>query len=210
MRKQFCTQLAVYAGQTLTQDVAVALVRALFPDNTLKNRIFRTQQYKNYTFQCEIFREIIQELHPLESQRLAQTGMGADGYELDIDIDDLIEREYAGGLLQCTSRLADGTLVGHMRAYITRSKDTDSMIGTDSAFYVTPAHRGGFMAVRLWQFTEQCGVDIGVREIYCSSKLENGADRMAKYLGYEPEYLLHSKRIKNQAQECSNKGVKHG
>lgn len=203
MRKQLCMLLARYAGQTITKELAVEMLREIFPDRTLEPKAFGTQQYKGYTFEIELLRDILEEIKPLELERYAQDEMGKAGYDFDPDTEDLIEREYAGGLLQSTSRTSEGALVGYMRVYLTRSKDTDTLVCSDAAFYVTPAHRGGFMAVNLWKFTEQCVVAAGAREIYCATKLANNVGSMARRLGYLPTALLYCKVIPNHAQECS-------
>lgn len=186
MRKQFCEHLAAYAGQTLTQEVARALVRDLFPDLSHAPEKFVKKAYKNYVFACEHLADIREEIHPLHQAHYAETELYRAGIPLNGDYDALAERERAGGLLQFTSRTEAGELVGHMRVYLSQSMHTQTLVMTEDAFYVKPEHRGGFMAVRLWQYADACGAQIGVRETYFDSKLINRADQMAKYLKYTP------------------------
>ncbi|MBC7620894.1 MAG: hypothetical protein H7293_18235 [Candidatus Saccharibacteria bacterium] len=195
MRKQFCEHLAVYAGQTLTQEVALALVRDLFPDASLDVASFGVVQYGEFTFQVEQLRDVWGEMQQLHTEHHMQTDMGMTGYAFTPDRDDLLERERAGRLLQCTARNKNGLLVGHMRAYLTTSIQTNTLVASDAAFYVTPAYRGGFMALRLWQFTEACAVAAGAKEIYCETRLVNGVDKMAKRLNYKPVAMVHCKII---------------
>jgi hypothetical protein len=178
--------LAAYAGQTLTQEVALALVRQMFPDRTRQPDTFAPKQYKDYRFQVELLRDICDEIHPLHEAHYAETEHYRAGIALNMDYRALKEREYAGGLLQFTARDNAGQLVGHMRVYLSPSMHTQTLVATEDAFYVKPEHRGGFMAVRLWQYADACGEQIGVAETYFDSKLCNKADSMARYLKYTP------------------------
>lgn len=204
MREHLCVVLAKHVGKPITKELAVEIVRELFPDQTHQPDKFGMAAYKGYTFQAERFAAVLPELHQLHQDHYAET----ETYRTDIammpNYEGMQERERAGGLIQFTARAADGALAGHMRVYITPSAHTDTLIATEDAFYVCPEHRGGFMAVRLWQFVERSVIAIGVREIYFSSKLVNNAGAIARYLNYKPIATRFAKVIANppQAQEC--------
>lgn len=186
MRKQLCNQLALHAGQTLTPEVAQAVVRGMFPDLSHKPGQFKEKHYKNYVFRCERFTDIQNEIHPLHQAHYAETEAYRASVPMNPDYEAFAEREWAGGLLQFTSRTDAGELVGHMRVYLSPSMHTQTLIATEDSFYIKPEHRGGFMAVRLWQYADVCAESIGVTETYFDSKLSNRADQMAKYLKYTP------------------------
>lgn len=167
------------------------MVRELFPDRSYDPQQFGQGQYKDYTFQCERFSDSLRELTPLHEEHWAETETHQD-LPLKPDFDLMLECERSGGLLQFTSR-HKGVLIGNMRVYIARSTHTQELFATEDTFYVTPEHRGGFMAVRLWQFVESSVRSIGVREIHFDSKLVNKADRMAVYLKYKPVAMKFTK-----------------
>lgn len=180
--------LARHAGEMITQETAIAIVRELFPDVSYSPELFGQGGYQGYTFQCESFAEALAALHQLHLRHYVETEKYRAGIPMNPDYKSINERERAGGMLQFTARsIATGELVGSMRVYINPSLHTQNLICTEDVFYVVPEHRGGFMAVRLWQFVEDCVVRIvGVKEIYFDSKLVNKADVMAKYLKYTP------------------------
>ena len=186
MRKHFCNVLAKYAGQELTRANAVEIVNQLFPDLRYTPEKFGTGFYEGYTFQAESMTDVQTELHPLHQAHYDETETYRAGIAMMPNYENMQERERAGGLIQFTARAPGGGLVGHMRVYISPSEHTNTLIATEDTFYFTPAHRGGFTAVRLWQFVEKSVIAIGVREIYFDSKLVNKADVMARYLKYTP------------------------
>lgn len=184
MRHLLCVMLAKYAGQELTREVAAALVNELFPDRTPDVAAFGSAEYKGYTFQCELLRDIVAEIHPLHLAHYSETEVYRAGLPMIDNYEPLIERERAGGLLQVTARAADGALAGHIRAYLTVSTHTGTLIASEDALYLSPEHRGGFMAARLLQFFEKCAVQAGAQEIYLDAKVINRADTLARYLKY--------------------------
>lgn len=187
MREQFCAAMAQRMGQTITKETAVSILRDLFPDRSYDPGQFEPQTYKGYTFRCERFSEVLDELHPLHMLHYEETEKYRLGIPLDVDYEAIQERERSGGVLQFTARCTDtGELIGNMRVFVLRSLHTKTLFTKEDTFFVRQDHRGGFMAVRLWQFAERAGRAIGVKEIRFSSKLVNKADQMAKYLKYTP------------------------
>lgn len=189
MREQFCRLLALYAGQTLTKELALEIVRAMFPDRSYDPAQFGQQAYKGYRFQCERFADALPELHPLHERHYLETEKYRAGIPLNPDFNELLERARNGGLIQFTARTDAGELVGNMRVVIGTSTHTQTLYCEEDTFYVVPEHRGGFMAVRLWQFVEKAVRSLSVREIRFNSKLANRADKMATYLKYQPVAL---------------------
>lgn len=189
MREQLCNLLALHAGQTITRELAVDMVRELFPDCTYDSMQFGQVAYKGYTFQAERFSDVLPELHPLHERHYLETEKHRAGLPLNPDYASVKERERNGGLIQFTARTEAGELVGNMRVVIGTSTHTQTLYCEEDTFYVVPEHRGGFMAVRLWQFVEAAVRSVGVREVRFNSKLANKADKMALYLKYQPVAL---------------------
>ena len=188
MREQLCMALALRKGQTITPEMAVALVRELFPDRSYAPELFGQTVYADYVFQCERFTEVLPELHGLNELHYAETEDYLAGIPMDPDYKGMQESEHAGRLIQFTARVkATGQLVGNMRVYIYRSMHNQKLFCEEDTFFVLKAHRGGFMAVRLWQFVENAvRYAVGVRGVEFDSKLSNKADKMALYLKYKP------------------------
>ena len=201
MRKMLSYALAQRVGQTVTVEMAREMLRELFPDKSPTPATFGEQQYKEYTFRVELFRDIVDELHPLHQAHYAETEVFRAGIPLEPNYENAIERERSGGLLQITARTGAGELVGHIRGYLTLSLHTCTLIASEDAFFIVPAHRRGFMAARLLQFYEKCVVAAGAREIYLDAKLVNRADVLAKYLKYQPVATKFAKVITTPTKE---------
>ena len=187
MREQICIALAKHADQVLTQDVARAILDDIFPDLSYAPEQFGRMDYAGYSIQAERFTEVLPELESLHAAQWSETEKARLGVAMDPNYTYMAEQERAGQLIQFTARdSATWELVGNMRVYIYRDLHAKQLTGKEDTFFILPEHRGGFLAVRLWQFAEKSVVSVGVREVRFSSKLVNKADRMARYLKYTP------------------------
>lgn len=186
MREAISHVMARHIGQTLTPERAIEMVREMFPDRSIDLLQFGVLAYKGYTIQAERFREVLPELDALHAAHWAETERHRISVPMNPDTDYMADREHAGGLIQFTARDDAGRLVGNMRVYISRDMHAQQLVCTEDTLYLLPEHRGGFLAVRLWQFVEKAVVSLGVREVRFSSKLANKAHRLATYLKYRP------------------------
>jgi hypothetical protein len=196
MRTKVAITLAAHIGQMLTPDLAASIAREVCatPDQSRNPADFPSTEYKGYTLAMERFREALPELHALHQRHYLE--VDTTGIPLNPDYDAVCASEYEGNLMQFTARVKEtGELVGNMRVYLGMSRHTQTLFAHEDTFYVTPEHRGGFMAVRLWQFAEACVIKAGVREIRFDSKTINHADAMARYLKYTPVAIKFSKTI---------------
>lgn len=209
MREQLCTLLALHAGKTIDQPLAVEMVRQLFPDLSPNPEVFGTREFEGYIFQCERMAAVEVALHSLHAAQYEETEAYRSSIPMQPAYEGFKERERAGGLLQFTARKIDGgELVGHMRVYISTSSHNGVKIATEDTLYLKPEHRGGFTVVRFWQFVEAAVIQIGVREIYFDSKNTNNAGALARYLKYLPIGTKFAKVIPSaqpQAQECPSR-----
>lgn len=187
MREQFCMAMAKRMGQPITKETAVEILRDVFPDMSHDPAQFEPQTYKGYTLQCERFADVVPELHRLHELHYQETEKHRLGIPLNMNYEALKELERAGGLLQFTARRSDtGEMVGNLRIFVSESLHTQTRFTTEDTYFLLPEHRGGFLAVRFWQYAERAAVSIGVKEARFSSKLVNKADQMAKYMKYTP------------------------
>lgn len=182
--------LAQHLGQVLTPEIAVAIeVAASLPappvDNSHNPAKFEAQHYRGYVFAVESLRAIRDEIHPLHEAHFEETEKHRLGFGLQMNYDFLDRCELDGRLLQFTAR-KDGALVGNIRMFLSVSLHTGTWVAAEDTFFMRPEHRRGFLAIRFWQYMEQCVQAIGVREIRTDSKLLNKVDRLNVYCGYTP------------------------
>lgn len=188
MRKLLSIAMAKHIGQTITVDTASAILREVFADYSYTPDKFEVREYRGFTFQCETMADVLPELHRLHELHYEETEGYLTGIPMDPDYEGMKDRERAGGLIQFTAReSATGALVGNMRVYINASMHNRELFCTEDTFFLLKEHRGGFLAVRLWQYVEDAVREIvGVRGVAFDSKTANNADKMALYLKYTP------------------------
>ena len=183
MREQLCLLLARFAGQTLSYELAVELVRELFPDKASDPSNFPPKTYKGLTLQVERLADIENEIHALHLAHWQETEAHRHEIAMLPDYKAAKEDERAGKLIQLTAR--DGALlVGNIRMYLYTSRHTQTLAAKEDTFYLLPSHRRGFAAIRFWQYMEACLRTLGVQEITTDSKVVNQVGRLNEYLGY--------------------------
>jgi hypothetical protein len=196
MRTQVAITLAANVGKMLTPELAREIARAICatPDRSIDPAQFPPVEYKGYVLAMERFSDILPELHQLHERHYAE--VTTSGIPMNPDYAAAKADEYEGRLMQFTARVREtGELVANMRVYLCMSRHTQTLFAQEDTFYVVPEHRGGFMAVRLWQFAEKCVIQAGAREITFDSKTMNNADAMARYLKYTPVSIKFSKTV---------------
>ncbi len=195
MRENLILALASRLGQVIDGDLARSLVMELFPIKTYLPEWFESRDYKGYSFQCEAFADALGGLHELHKLHYEETEAYLTGIAMDPNYKGMNEAERDGRMIQFTVRsIATGEMVGNMRIYISRSMHNQELFATEDTFFIVPEHRGGFMAVRFWQYVEEVLRHVvGIRGVAFDSKLSNRADSMAKYLKYKPVSIRHVK-----------------
>ncbi|MDZ7892318.1 MAG: hypothetical protein U5L73_11250 [Rhodoferax sp.] len=185
MSIQLSIALSQYIGKTLTLEDAKAIAKAVSatPDRSHDPRQFEPATYQRLTFQVERFADIEEEIHPLHVAHYAETEAYRAGVPMNPDYAHFRRCERDGGLLQFTAR-AQGELVGNIRMYLFNNLHTQTLSAKEDTFFMTPAVRKGFSAIRFWQYMERCLQQIGVQEITTDSKLVNQVGRLNTYLGY--------------------------
>lgn len=144
---------------------------------------FAPEASGGYVIGAERFRDTLAELHGLHLAHWQETEKYRHGLAMAPDYEALTEREEQGRLLQITCR-SDGVLVGHVRMFINQSLHTCTLYGDEDTLYLTPAHRGSFVAIRMMRYAQRWLLALGIREIRCNSKLSNNAAVLMRRLGY--------------------------
>lgn len=167
-------------------------------DRSIPVERFAKQSWSGYSFQAErvVGNEV--ELGPLHEAYHRDTRVLDT--DAAYDFARLREAEREGKVAMFTARSSTGELVGIMRIRVWRALEDNRLLACDDMFYVAPAHRGSMLAVRLWQFAERIMFDFGVREVTFDSLSINGAEKMARFLGYTPVAIKFHK----VAQEACN------
>jgi GNAT superfamily N-acetyltransferase len=160
---------------------AAATTRAKPPDLIA----FERYEYQGFVFHVERLRDVLDELHPMHVAHWAETERHRAGIALNPDYDAMLFDEQIGRLIQFTCRKG-GALVGNLRLYIGTSRHTQTKFAEEDTLYLSPEHRGGFVAAQFLRYAERCVRTLGVREIRANSKLVNKADVLMRRLKYTP------------------------
>lgn len=183
-RELLCVALARQIGRELTPELAIAIAREADsdPDHTVEAHHFPSEAWCGYSLQCEPLRVGGAELRGQRKCFLDET---APGKPAVTDWARLSVLQRSGAHVTFTARAAS-RLVASLWLFLDWNLDTGARMATDDLFYVEPDHRGGMLAARLWQYAERSMFACGVREAVFHSRLDNGAARLARYLGYQP------------------------
>lgn len=183
MRAALVLALAPYIGQTLTSQLADAIVAQFPPDGApIDLSQFAPQACGSLVFAAERGADILPELHALHEAHWSET----EGYQQPMNPDYArgIALEQQGRMLQLTAR-AGGALVGNIRMYLARSMHTQRLIAEEDTVYIVPAYRGGRSALRFIQYMEAAMRQLGVSLIFMDDKIANpAAGRLLEALGY--------------------------
>jgi hypothetical protein len=214
VRDTLILALAKYAGQALTVEVGRRIVAeaCMDVDRSIDPQRFGRGAWREYRFAAERVAGLEDELAPLHAAYLREARPHAAHLPFPWAV--LRAEERAGGVAQFTARTGDDAeLVGLLRIRVFHHMHTSELVVGDDMFFIKPAHRG-FLAVNLWKFAEKAMFDYGVREATFDSLHITGAERMAKFLGYEPVATRFSK-VAHKACDYTNvptrhNGVAHG
>lgn len=185
-RELLSVALARQIGRELTPELAMTIAREADsePDLTVGPTRIQPVQWQEFTFQCEPLRAAGEALRQHRRDFLRETQPEATDRT---DWGRLQVMQRRGGHATFTARhAATAELVASIWLFIDENIDTGVSMVTDDLFYVVPASRGGMLAARLWQYAERSMFSLGVREAIFHSRLDNGAERLARFLGYRP------------------------
>lgn len=184
MRDVLSVALAKSMGRVLTLEVARQIVddaMAQKVDCSFSPAFWKAQEYRGYSMQCQRLRD-----EPdLMRHRQAYRAEVFPGEPWQPDMGRLLALQRSGASVIFVA-YKDGNLVASLWLYPSTSVDTGRYTVSDDLFYIEPEHRGGFLAVRLWQYAEKAMFKMGAREATFHSRMDNGAERLAQFMGYRP------------------------
>lgn len=152
---------------------------------------FDPEVHGSYAYGIEKLSDVLEdfkknaESHWEETETLYRQAQGEPNYPAYMALED------EGKFVIFTSRCQDtGDLVGHLAFYVYESMHTiKRMEAREDAFFVAKDHRGGRLAVRLYDYAEKCLRKMGVHQMTMSSKEPAGGPSLDKFLrrkGYNP------------------------
>lgn len=193
----FRAALASKLGQVVTPELCAWLEAHAFDRyrQPVEPKCFSPATYLGLTFQVERIADIEDEIHPLHQAHWEETEKHRNGRQMLPDYEAFKADEQAGRLIQFTARTAAGALVGNIRMYVYTSRHDQTLESREDTFFLLPAHRQGFTAIRFWQYMESCMHRIGVLDIYTDSKVVNQVGRLNEYLGYRHVGNLYHKHL---------------
>jgi len=183
-RELLSVALARRIGRELTPELAFAIAREANsdPDLTVDPARFQPETWHGFTLQCETLHAAGE---PLREHRQSFLREVHTSRPANTDWGRLLMLQRRGAHITFTAREAESArLVASIWLFLDWNIDTGACMVTDDLFYVEPASRGGMLAARLWRYTERAMFSFGVREAVFHSRLDNAAERMARFLGY--------------------------
>lgn len=206
MRQKLALALARFADQLLTADAARQIMRDALSeeDRSIPVDNFGEKWWRGYRLRAEHVAGNEGDLAPLHAAYHAQTR--SEPVDLNYDYARLREAERAGTVAMFTAR-HERRLVGVMRVRLGHTLETQHMTACDDLFYIDPAHRG-WLAVELWRFAERSCFAHGVREVNFDSLTVNGAEKLAKFLGYHP-VAIKFRKVAQDSSDYSTLPTRH-
>jgi hypothetical protein len=197
---RFRMAMAKHLGRMVTPEVAAAIEAEAFyePDRAVDPEHFTPTVHGEYVIQVERFRDIQEELHPLHVLHYAETERHRRGIALAPKYDRVRAMERAGGVVQFTAR-RHGELAAQLRLYLSESVHTASVVASEDALFLAPAHRpNAFLMIALLRYAEQVLIDLGAHEIHANSKKVNNAAVLMRRLGYDEVATQFIKIVKRK------------
>jgi hypothetical protein len=206
--ERFRLAMAKHWDKPLTPEIAAAIEAEAFaePDASIDLAQFLPHEYKGLVFAVERLRDIRPELHLLHVAQWAETERARHGVPMKPNYGYMEAAERRGELLQMTAR-KDGRLVGNMRVYVFMDLHTGTRGVREDTFFMLPEARQGYAAIRFWQYTERCMVQLlGEFEAWTDTKIlhdEAGnvirdVGRLNEYLGYTHVANRYHKRFSKE------------
>jgi GNAT superfamily N-acetyltransferase len=196
--------LCANMGQTLTPEVCAAIEMQVRQSgaNPVDTAAITPERYGPYIIAAERFSEIVGELHELHVAHWRETEKHRHGLPLNPDYAGMAEHERRGQLIQFTVR-HQGALVGNLRVYLGVSAHSGTPFAVfpvrtrqpaseEDTLYISPEHRGGFLAMAMLRYAERVLISLGMREIRADSKVINKAGvlmRRMKYTHFADKFI---------------------
>lgn len=147
---------------------------------------FPTEIYKDIVIGLEPIKYCVDELRKIHQEHWDETEVLYLSRPMDPDYDYISSMEANRQFLLFTARDKDGTLIGNFGYYIALSTHfRGQLMAREDFFFITKAHRGGGLARKFYQYTEDCLLKLGVKLIGISDKAPCGGKSLKPLLSKE-------------------------
>ena len=142
--------------------------------------------YKDYIIGAEPMVDCVDELRKIHEEHWDETEVLYLSRPMDPDYEYVSSMEANRQFILFTVRLPDGELIGNFGYYIAMSTHfKGSLMAREDFFFITKAHRGGGLASKFYQYTEECLKKLNIKLIGISDKAPCGGKSLKPLLSKE-------------------------
>ena len=160
---------------------------------------FKQGVYENYIFGLELLRDSIEEIRQIHAQHWDETEVLYLTRPMDPDYEMIASMEANRQFLFFSIRDENAKLIGNFGYYIAPSTHfKDMTIAREDFFFIEKSHRGGHLAAKFYQYTEECLIQLGVKLIGISDKAPCGGKSLKPLLsreGFKEVSTIYMKEI---------------
>lgn len=125
-----------------------------------------------------------EEVYPLWEAHWQETEMFRSGHKFNPDVA-RIKAFCESGFYQLFTARVDGKMVGNAGMYVTVSVHEQTKTSVEDTWFLLPEHRKGRNAINFLAFVERDLKAQGVKDVYMTTKLTNGAGRILEFCKYK-------------------------
>lgn len=145
------------------------------------------------TYQVEPWGIVKGEMEVLWPAHWEEIAINRDSIKLAVDHDSYAALEREGALHVVTAREA-GRIVGyHISIVKTHLHYKNDLHGFTDVYYIEPAHRQGWVGVKLFKYVEKTLKARGVKKLFTGTKLHLDMSRLFERMGWQETERLFTK-----------------
>lgn len=135
-------------------------------------------------YQIETVRSLFGEIEPLLESHYTEIARHKDKIALNPDWDRYFHLDDAGAV-HCVTARSDGKLIGYFISFVLpHIHYKDHLMSMNDILYISPEHRKGTTAFKMFQYAEKTLRDKGVTKIHVNTKIANDFSPLLERLGY--------------------------
>jgi hypothetical protein len=165
---------------------------------------FEPKVYKGVVYGHERIADMLPELTVLHQRHWEETERQYYDADMRPDMDEVVELEREGIIVQFTARAGGEDMVGQLVYRLGRTyQQSEKLWATEEGFYVVPEARGakaGGIALQLLNYAEAAVIEMGARMICMADKSPLGGpslSSLARRRGYKAVSIQYVKTIED-------------
>jgi GNAT superfamily N-acetyltransferase len=164
------------------------------------------------TYQVEQWRDVAPEMTELWQAHWEEVAINRDTIKLAVDHKSYEAFADAGALHVVTARGPNGIVGYHITIVRPHLHYVNDLHGFTDVYYISPEHRQGWTAVKLFKAVERTLAARGVRKIFTGTKLSLDMGRLFERLGFHETERLYTKVLNvpdnsQNAVPCAHGGL---